>query len=319
MASYKVPQNVESEDKLIGPFSFKQFVYLLIAVAAGGATFFLFTIFLPMIILTLPVCLFFLVLSLPLRQDQTMEVYLAALLQFYLKPNQKIWESDGIETLVEFTNIIEEKDDISLKTLSAEQTIERISFLSNVVDTGGWSIKGLNKSVLQDSVVNEAKQTIDIHEDSRILNNLDKMLSDSASQKRDDLIHNMQNQSFSNQEVSPYSYSQVKQPFFDARSTNQSAYQAPIPTPPPVPIQLPQPPQPPQFYQTVSNQQYQAQSVPTPQPQASQPQYQPNPYQQPQPAQQPYPYQQTIPSNQNMIYNRTNIPNQPNGIEIKLR
>ena len=34
MAQYKVPQDVEADDKLIGPFSFRQFVYLLIA--GGG-------------------------------------------------------------------------------------------------------------------------------------------------------------------------------------------------------------------------------------------------------------------------------------------
>ena len=36
MAQYKVPQDVEADDKLIGPFSFRQFVYLLIA---GGLDF----------------------------------------------------------------------------------------------------------------------------------------------------------------------------------------------------------------------------------------------------------------------------------------
>lgn len=31
MAQYKVPQDVEADDKLLGPFSFRQFIYLLIA------------------------------------------------------------------------------------------------------------------------------------------------------------------------------------------------------------------------------------------------------------------------------------------------
>ena len=31
MATYKVPQDVEAEDKLLGPFTFRQFIYLLIA------------------------------------------------------------------------------------------------------------------------------------------------------------------------------------------------------------------------------------------------------------------------------------------------
>lgn len=39
MAVYKVPQDVEAEDKLLGPFSFKQFVFLMIAVAALALAF----------------------------------------------------------------------------------------------------------------------------------------------------------------------------------------------------------------------------------------------------------------------------------------
>ena len=36
MAVYRVPQDVEAEDKLLGPFSFKQFVFLIIAVGFFG-------------------------------------------------------------------------------------------------------------------------------------------------------------------------------------------------------------------------------------------------------------------------------------------
>jgi hypothetical protein len=34
MATYKVPQDVEADDKLIGPFSFRQFIYLIIVALA---------------------------------------------------------------------------------------------------------------------------------------------------------------------------------------------------------------------------------------------------------------------------------------------
>ena len=36
MSRYKVAQDVEAEDKILGPFSFRQFIYLLVA-AAGIA------------------------------------------------------------------------------------------------------------------------------------------------------------------------------------------------------------------------------------------------------------------------------------------
>ncbi len=212
MASYKVPQDVEADDKLIGPFSFKQFIYLLIAAGATAASVFLAGVFIPLLIITAPVALFFLVLALPLRKDQTMEVYLTAVLQFYLKPREKVWDSDNIDDLVEFTNIVEEKDNISLRTLSAEQTVERLSFLSNVMDTGGWSIRGVSNSSLQDSVITEAEQTTDIQEDNNVLEAFDRMLSDSGNRHREDVLNGLKsvprNQPYQN--LQPYAYSQTR-------------------------------------------------------------------------------------------------------------
>lgn len=199
MATYKVPQDVEAEDKLLGPFSFRQFIYLLIAVGGGAFAFFLGRMFWPLALIPLPLVIFFLILSLPLRKDQPMEVYLAAILSFHLKPKQKIWQSDGIDRLVEFTNIVEEKDDISLKTLSSEQTIERISFLSDVIDTGGWAIRGVqNSSRLQDSVI-EAGKTTDVHEDEQVLEAFDRMLDESDAKNRNNLLNNLRNTPNQNQ------------------------------------------------------------------------------------------------------------------------
>lgn len=193
MASYKVPQDVEAEDKLLGPFSFRQFIYLLIAAGCGALAFFLGRILLPLGFLFTPLALFFLILSLPLRKDQPMEVYLAAILQFYLKPKKRIWQSDEVDFIVEFTNVVEEKDTISLKTLSSEQTIERISFLSNVIDTGGWAIRGVQQNpFLQESVMDEVNETKDVHEDSKIIESFNRMINDTNNRYRQDIIKNMQ-------------------------------------------------------------------------------------------------------------------------------
>ena len=79
MAQYKVPQDVEADDKLLGPFSFRQFVYLLvcgglIALAVG-----LFQIFPLLAIIPVPPILLFAALALPIKKDQPMETYIAAL------------------------------------------------------------------------------------------------------------------------------------------------------------------------------------------------------------------------------------------------
>ena len=64
MAQYKVPQDVEADDKLIGPFSFRQFVYLLIAAGLIALAVGLFQLFPLLAIIPLPPVLLFLALAL---------------------------------------------------------------------------------------------------------------------------------------------------------------------------------------------------------------------------------------------------------------
>jgi hypothetical protein len=100
MAVYKVPQDVEADDKLIGPFSFRQFIYLIIVAGAGFIGWMLYQLFLPLVIVVIPVILLFGALALPLRKDQPMETYLAAIISFYLKPRRRLWSPDGAQALV---------------------------------------------------------------------------------------------------------------------------------------------------------------------------------------------------------------------------
>ena len=60
MAQYKVPQDVEADDKLIGPFSFRQFVYLLVAAGLIALAVGMFQLFPLLAIIPLPFAFFFL-------------------------------------------------------------------------------------------------------------------------------------------------------------------------------------------------------------------------------------------------------------------
>ena len=75
MAEYKVAQDVEADDKLIEPFSFRQFIYLIVVAGASAIAWGLAQVFVPLAILPLPVILLFGALALPLRKDQPMEIY----------------------------------------------------------------------------------------------------------------------------------------------------------------------------------------------------------------------------------------------------
>ena len=48
MSVYKVPQDVEAEDKLLGPFSFKQFIFLMISVVGFALAYALAMVVLPL-------------------------------------------------------------------------------------------------------------------------------------------------------------------------------------------------------------------------------------------------------------------------------
>lgn len=141
MSEYKVPQNVEAEDKLLGPFTFRQFVYLLIVAAMCGIAWGLYQLFPLLAIIPLPIIFFFGALALPLRKDQPMETYLAAMVSFYLKPHRRMWDPDGVESLIEITvpKVVEESRS---KNISQEDAERRFSYLADLVDSEGWAIRG---------------------------------------------------------------------------------------------------------------------------------------------------------------------------------
>lgn len=196
MASYKVPQDVEADDKLIGPFSFRQFIYLGIAALAIAIGWGLSRLFIPLAVIPLPIVLLFGALALPLRKDQPMEIYLAAVISFYLKPHQRIWQPDGVESLVEVVapKVAEVQRTKDLSTSEAEQ---RLSYLANIVDTQGWSVRGVAgpsgmQSSMTDDAYNEAMNTPDVLDDeSQEAQLLGARISAADTKRRQDMIARM--------------------------------------------------------------------------------------------------------------------------------
>jgi hypothetical protein len=193
MATYKVPQDVEAEDKLLGPLSFRQFVYAMIA--AGGIVmgFFLFQASPPLVAIPLPVVLLFSVLALPLRKDQPMETYLLAVLRFYLKPKMRLWNPDGTITYVEITapKIVEEH---LTKEFTGQTAKERLDYLAEIMDTRGWSLKNLTtvNSNMAPTVAAEAQTAADIMDTNQTLSRtFDQMITKTNEQHRYAAIQNM--------------------------------------------------------------------------------------------------------------------------------
>lgn len=233
MASYKVPQDVEADDKLIGPFSFRQFIYLIIVVLAGALAWGLSNIFIGLAIIPLPVILLFGALALPLRKDQPMEIYLAAMIAFYTKPRQRLWDPEGIESNIEITapKTIEAK---RTKDLSETEASERLNYLASLVDSKGWSIRGVapgQNIAMNTDVVLEAQGAEDIlANNTSIANTFNQMMEESSRKMREEARERM--------------FASTAAPAVQAQPAQQTpaAYYNPAPQPaaqptPPQPIQ----------------------------------------------------------------------------------
>ena len=162
MAQYKVPQDVEADDKLLGPFTFRQFVYLMIMGGFIGLAFALFQIFWALALLAVPFVIFFAVLALPLKKDQPMETYLAAVVSYHLKPNKRFWMPGQRENTILIT-APKKTNEPTLRNISEEEAGNRINFLANVIDTEGYAVRGnLSGAAFHEDFVKEADAAPDV-------------------------------------------------------------------------------------------------------------------------------------------------------------
>ncbi len=196
MAEYKVPQDVEADDKLIGPFSFRQFIYLIIVALAGAAAWGLAQLFVGLAIIPLPIILLFGALALPLRKDQPMEIYLAAIIAFYLKPHRRLWDPDGLDSLVEITAPKTIDNSPRTKDLSQGEAEQRFGYLANIVDSQGWAIRGVgNSGPLNNDLYLEAQGAQDLLDSNNSIGqSLNSLISQSDDKRREEMVTRMREQ-----------------------------------------------------------------------------------------------------------------------------
>lgn len=97
---FQVPQNIDMEDKIIGPLTLIQFLYLL---GGGVACYLLFLSFKTSFIfwvLALPIALLALALAFLKIQDQPLAYFIKAGLIYLSRPKKRIWQRQGIQPKV---------------------------------------------------------------------------------------------------------------------------------------------------------------------------------------------------------------------------
>lgn len=143
MGTYKVIQDIEAEDKLLGPLSLRQFIYAIIVIVMGFFAFRLSLLNPVLAVPFLPPMILFGVLASPFSKDQPSEVWLLAKIRFFLVPRKRIWNQSGVKELVTIT-APKKIEKILTKNLSQTEVRSRLEALANTIDSRGWAVKNVN-------------------------------------------------------------------------------------------------------------------------------------------------------------------------------
>ena len=160
MATYKVLQDIEAEDKLLGPLTLKQFIFAIITVVLIFVAFMLAKANIFLAIPWLIPIAFFGFMASPIGRDQPNDVWLAARIRFLIKPRKRIWDQSGMTELVTITapkKITRQLVD----DMNASEVRSRLGALANTMDSRGWALKNvaINRSTGGGYIADEADWT----------------------------------------------------------------------------------------------------------------------------------------------------------------
>lgn len=153
MATYKLIQDIEAEDHILGPLTLRQFIYALAAIFFFYLCFITIAKHAPiMLIVLLPPGLLFGFFAFPFKRDQPTEVWALAKVRFLFKPRRRLWDQSGITQLVTITAPKKVKNHLT-KELSESEVKGRLELLATTIDSRGWAIKNVSTADLAGSQI----------------------------------------------------------------------------------------------------------------------------------------------------------------------
>lgn len=211
MATYKLMQDIEADDHILGPLSLRQFIFALIAVfffyicficATKGFAF--------LLVIFLPPALFFGFFAMPFGRDQPTEVWALAKLRFWFKPRKRIWDQSGVKELVTIT-VPKKIERVLTNGLDQDQVQSRLKALASTIDSRGWAIKNVSINsyaqatqfapassdrLIEPSSLPQAVPAYEVPASDDVLDEVnnpiarqfDQMINQSSQQHRQDLI-----------------------------------------------------------------------------------------------------------------------------------
>ena len=212
MATHKVIQDIEAEDKFLGPLTLKQFIFGAAAIFFGYLSFFsVVKGAAVLLIVFVPPALLGAFLAIPWSSEQATEDWVVAKLRFMFKPKVRVWDQAGLEELVTIT-APKKLDKQLTKGFDQNEVQSRLKALADTIDSRGWAVKNaslndvytlpqqgdserlLNIDNLPQEVpaidVNQYPDVLD--EDTTVSENFDEMIEVSSQKRRQQSLEKME-------------------------------------------------------------------------------------------------------------------------------
>lgn len=140
---YQVPQFIEIEDRIIGPLTLKQFIYLAFAAAILFVFWFLFKFYI-WIMVALPVAAIALSFAFLKINDRPFVYFFIAAVSYFIKPRLYIFRT--VSETPEPEKIMKEKTPELIAPEKEEKiTISKLKELALSLDTGGGRLNNKNQ------------------------------------------------------------------------------------------------------------------------------------------------------------------------------
>ena len=162
MATYKLIQDIEAEDHILGPLSLRQFIFALVGAFCLYMSFIGFAKHIIVLdILFIPPAMLAIFFAVPFGKDQPTEVWATAKLRFLFKPRRRIWDQSGVKELVTIT-VPKKIERVLTDGLSETEVRSRLQALASTIDTRGWATKnvGVNLYAQTGSIINPSSDRL---------------------------------------------------------------------------------------------------------------------------------------------------------------
>lgn len=161
MGQYKVPSNVETEDKILGPLSVKQFIYVVIGLMWGFIAIRLIAPFNLVVglVIAAPISITMFMLGFVQREGISFESYFQATIQFFLSPRKLVWHKDP------HVKVIKEKPKVAApQELARNYNTGQLQRLAFTLDThGAYKDESIQLHDQDNPVHQQVNRVIDAH------------------------------------------------------------------------------------------------------------------------------------------------------------